>query len=180
MARLPTLLLHCHWGSFILLCNAVVEMPFDLGIEANDATKMEVPGAGLDTPTLEKNIELRKGSMAPQDLESSDDEESVPTVEELATLRKVHAPIKWVIYTVAFVELCERFSYYGSATLCRSSADYRTLCWLIQCAVTNFIQQPLPEGSTTGNDPHPDGQPGALGQGQRASTGLGTCMSNLI
>ncbi|KKY27564.1 putative oligopeptide transporter [Phaeomoniella chlamydospora] len=132
-------------------------MPFDLGIEANDATKMEVPGAGLDTPTLEKNIELRKGSMAPQDLESSDDEESVPTVEELATLRKVHAPIKWVIYTVAFVELCERFSYYGSATL-----------------FTNFIQQPLPEGSTTGNDPHPDGQPGALGQGQRASTGLGT------
>jgi proton-dependent oligopeptide transporter, POT family len=40
--------------------------------------------------------------------------------------------------------------------------------------VTNFIQKPLPEGSTTGNDPRPDGRPGALGAGQRASTGLVT------
>jgi proton-dependent oligopeptide transporter, POT family len=38
--------------------------------------------------------------------------------------------------------------------------------------VTNFIQKPLPVGSTTGNDPRPDGRPGALDKGQRASTGL--------
>jgi hypothetical protein len=40
-------------------------------------------------------------------------------------------------------------------------------------AQTNFIQQPLPPGSHTGaGGPH--GQSGALGLGQRASTGLGT------
>jgi len=38
--------------------------------------------------------------------------------------------------------------------------------------VTNFIQKPLPVGSLTGADPRDDGRPGALGQGQRASTGL--------
>lgn len=40
--------------------------------------------------------------------------------------------------------------------------------------VVNFIQQPLPEGSTTGAAGHST-QPGALGQGQQASTGLTTC-----
>lgn len=40
--------------------------------------------------------------------------------------------------------------------------------------VVNFIQRPLPLGSTTGNDPRPDGRPGALDKGQRASTGLVT------
>ena len=44
--------------------------------------------------------------------------------------------------------------------------------------MTNFIQKPLPPGSTAGNDPFPvpprQAQPGALGAGQRASTGLVT------
>lgn len=39
-------------------------------------------------------------------------------------------------------------------------------------AVVNFIQQPLPDGSSTGAG-H-SGQSGALGMGQRASTGLTT------
>lgn len=44
---------------------------------------------------------------------------------------------------------------------------------LTQQQFTNFIQQPLPEGSTTGSSKA--GQTsGALGMGQRASTGLTT------
>lgn len=52
--------------------------------------------------------------------------------------------------------MCERFAYYGTTAV-----------------FVNFIQQPLP---TTGPFPEAgaagDGQPGALGMGQRASTGL--------
>ena len=55
---------------------------------------------------------------------------------------------------VGFVELCERFAYYGTTAV-----------------MINFIQQPLPDGSRTGNDPTPNGQPGALDYGQRAATG---------
>ncbi|TWU73802.1 hypothetical protein ED733_004455 [Metarhizium rileyi] len=76
----------------------------------------------------------------------------LPTAEELATLRRVPNRIPMKLFTIAFIELCERFSYYGSAVV-----------------FTNFIQQPLPPGSTTGADPT---QPGALGMGQRASTGI--------
>lgn len=54
---------------------------------------------------------------------------------------------------IAFIELVERFSYYGTTVV-----------------FTNFIQQPLPHDSSTGAGGR-DGQAGALGKGQRASTG---------
>ncbi|KAL7619914.1 hypothetical protein AAE478_010461 [Parahypoxylon ruwenzoriense] len=80
--------------------------------------------------------------------------EEYPTKEELETLRRVKGPINWIIYTIAFIELCERFAYYGTTAV-----------------FVNFISEPLPPGSTTGAG----GtylQAGALNQGQQASTGL--------
>lgn len=47
-----------------------------------------------------------------------------PTDEDLHgpnALRRISAPIPWAVYTVAFVELCERFSYYGTQVLCKSA-----------------------------------------------------------
>lgn len=47
--------------------------------------------------------------------------ERPPTEDELHgpnKLRRVAAPIPWSVYTVAFVELCERFSYYGTQVVC--------------------------------------------------------------
>ncbi|KAK6535698.1 hypothetical protein TWF694_002148 [Orbilia ellipsospora] len=84
------------------------------------------------------------------------EEEDAPTEEELHTLRHVSDKIPWNAYTIAFVELCERFSYYGTTVV-----------------FTNFIQQARPDGSRSGAG-GADGQSGALGRGQRASTGLGT------
>lgn len=55
-----------------------------------------------------------------------------PTDEELKTLRRVSGKIPWAAYTVAFVELCERFSYYGTTAV-----------------FVNFIQQDMPPGSNT-------------------------------
>ncbi|KAG5981746.1 hypothetical protein E4U43_006562, partial [Claviceps pusilla] len=81
--------------------------------------------------------------------------EGKPTPEELRTLPRVSGKIKWAMWTIAFVELCERFSYYGSAVL-----------------YTNFVNHPLPAGSTTGADPSPDGNPGALGLGPKAAQGI--------
>ncbi|KAF8920832.1 peptide transporter PTR2A [Mucidula mucida] len=79
-----------------------------------------------------------------------------PTKEERATLRRVSDAIPWNAYLIAIVELAERFSFYGCSVV-----------------FTNFIQQPLPKGSHTGAG-FADGQSGALGLGQQASTGLTT------
>ncbi|POY70069.1 hypothetical protein BMF94_6931 [Rhodotorula taiwanensis] len=78
-----------------------------------------------------------------------------PTAEEKLVLPRVPGPINLAAFLIGFIELAERFSYYG--------------CTIV---FTNFIQQPLPEGSTTGSAK--SGQPGALGMGQQASTGLTT------
>lgn len=94
--------------------------------------------------------------------------DSEPTMEELKTLRRVSGKIGWRAFTITFVEFCERFSWYGTTAL-----------------FVNFIQQPRPYGSRTGAinmtqecfDAVGEGiceQPGGLGQGQRASTGLTT------
>ncbi|POS81944.1 hypothetical protein EPUL_005990, partial [Erysiphe pulchra] len=77
-----------------------------------------------------------------------------PTDEELHSLRRVPETIPWGVYSLAFVELCERFSFYGTTVV-----------------FTNFIQQALPPNSKTGAG-H-SGQSGALGLGQQASTGIG-------
>jgi POT family proton-dependent oligopeptide transporter len=42
-----------------------------------------------------------------------------PTEEELKTLRRVSGKIPWTAFTIAFVELCERFGYYGCQVLCK-------------------------------------------------------------
>lgn len=41
-----------------------------------------------------------------------------PSEEDLRTLRRVAGRLHWTIFTVAFVELCERFSYYGTTAVC--------------------------------------------------------------
>ncbi|PTB73395.1 PTR2-domain-containing protein [Trichoderma longibrachiatum ATCC 18648] len=88
------------------------------------------------------------------EVRSDEDYDDFPTEEELRTLRRVSGKIKWAMYTIAFVELCERFSYYGSSVL-----------------YTNFVNRPLPVGSTTGSDPD-GGHPGALGMGPKAAQGI--------
>jgi POT family proton-dependent oligopeptide transporter len=91
-----------------------------------------------------------------------DDEDDVhagdvfPTAEEKATLRRVSDQIPWNAFIISFIELAERFSYFGTTVV-----------------FTNFIQQALPPGSRTGAG-GADNQSGALGLGQRASTGLTT------
>lgn len=48
-----------------------------------------------------------------------------PTPEEMRTLRRVSGKIPWTAFTVAFVELCERFGYYGCQVLCKSTSHRR-------------------------------------------------------
>ena len=79
------------------------------------------------------------------------------TDEDRATLRRVPAPMPWAALLVALCELAERFSYYGTTQVFQ-----------------NMIQNQLPAGSTTGDNPIPDVVPGGFGKGQQAATGITT------
>ncbi|KAJ5436268.1 hypothetical protein N7445_007153 [Penicillium cf. griseofulvum] len=93
-----------------------------------------------------------------------------PTSDELRgpnALRRVSAPIPWAVYTVAFVELCERFSYYGSQVL------YSNF-------VNHALPLPAPNGppgsnhATGAGGPSSQGVSGALGQGTETASAINT------
>lgn len=48
------------------------------------------------------------------------EEGEYPTEEELHSLRRVPGTVPWKAFALAFVELCERFSYYGTTVVCMS------------------------------------------------------------
>lgn len=75
-----------------------------------------------------------------------------PTNLEKQSLRRVINNLNWTIYLLCVAELAERASYFS-----------------VQGILSNFIQRPLPKGSTTGKVPHGPGSadisPGALNMG---------------
>jgi POT family proton-dependent oligopeptide transporter len=120
-------------------------------LETLEVVRAQHPGAVQDEVKHEKRHSSSFNSSS--DVTATNGYET-PTAEEMKTLRRISGKIPWSAYTIAFVELCERFSYYGTTAV-----------------FVNFIQQPLPPGSNTGAG-RDDYQSGALGMGQRASTGL--------
>ncbi|KAF2459471.1 oligopeptide transporter [Lineolata rhizophorae] len=127
-------------------------------IEASKGDEPRLSVSSANRQPLDEKHAIESGSTteAVSEGETSTVVESDPTEVELNTLQRISGKIPWTAYTIAFVELCERFSYYGTTAV-----------------FVNFIQRELPEGSTTGSA-GTDGQAGALGMGQRASTGLTT------
>ena len=125
--------------------------------------------AEIHRPSVVAVKQAKGGGMAREYSETTQGSDAAsvePTLEELKTLRRVSGPINWQMMTVTFVEFCERFSYYGTTAV-----------------FVNFIQQPRPYGSRTGNIQDNQAcfdaigetaclQPGGLGMDQRASTGL--------
>jgi POT family proton-dependent oligopeptide transporter len=76
----------------------------------------------------------------------------------MTTLRRVPAAIPWRIYTIAFVELVERMSYYGTTAV-----------------YSNYIAKPLVTPTGAALNPHSDdAQPGALGLGKQVAFSLTT------
>ena len=104
--------------------------------------------------------QFSEGKAGLQDTYVSDSDSTAdfPTDEELKTLRRVPASIPWRIYTIAFVELVERMSYYGTVAV-----------------YSNFISKarPTPTGAALNPD-DAEAVPGALGMGKQVAFSLTT------
>ncbi|KAH5303800.1 hypothetical protein HBI12_177810 [Parastagonospora nodorum] len=118
---------------------------------------VDVAAAHVPDSKDERIFEKRESLSSTKDDLVGPNGELYPTDEEWASLRRVYGKVNWMIYIIGIVEMCERFAYYGTTAV-----------------FVNFIQQslptegPFPEAGAAGTN----GQPGALGMGQRASTGL--------
>jgi POT family proton-dependent oligopeptide transporter len=86
-------------------------------IEAADLAKGHKRELADEKAQLDLISSNEKEGPLPEYTEASPDG-SLPTDEELQTLRRVSGNVPWTAYTVAIVELCERFSYYGTTAVC--------------------------------------------------------------
>lgn len=111
---------------------------------------------------LEADEDIHAEDKPLMDPEIENEDSFHPTLAELQALPRVADTIPWRVYTVAIVELCERFSNYGTTILFQ-----------------NFVQRSLL--TPTGRAPNPGGSiennPGALGMGQQVATALSTFFS---
>ncbi|KAF2013588.1 MFS peptide transporter-like protein Ptr2 [Aaosphaeria arxii CBS 175.79] len=101
---------------------------------------------------------LSEGKATLQESYLAPERDDFPTEEEMRTLPHVPQKIPWKIFTIAFVELCERMSYYGTIVV-----------------YSNFIAKPAPTPTGAALDPSSDeAQPGALGLGKQVAFSLTT------
>lgn len=97
-------------------------------VENRSSASMEIQDNHQITTTVKSDEPI--GQMKPEKslisasygLSIGDEDPTPDDLDGPNALRRVSAPIPWVVYTVAFVELCERFSYYGTQVLCMSVA----------------------------------------------------------
>lgn len=85
-------------------------------VDASDLTyvaEAHVPSKHLAPPVEEKEVTVTPAPPVPHD------DRERPTEEEEHTLRRVSDKIPWIAFSAAFVELCERFSYYGTSAVCK-------------------------------------------------------------
>ena len=90
--------------------------------KSNAPQVLDVPAApGLINEKNEKALTIADAEPAytSDGSRRASDGEEYPTTEEVDKLRRVCGPIPWSAYTIGFVELCERFSYYGTTIVCK-------------------------------------------------------------
>lgn len=99
-----------------------------IGLDLAEVSKANAPAA--PSPIDEKDKKhltivddsSQSASARKESLVDADGKE-YPTVEEIGSLRRVCGSVPWAAYTIAFVELCERFSYYGTTIVCMLMLD---------------------------------------------------------
>jgi POT family proton-dependent oligopeptide transporter len=90
-----------------------------LHAEAEDARRASI---ALAHQADEKRAVTPAGTASIDGPRASDEAlAGLPTTEEMNTLRRVAGPIPLKVFTIAVIELCERFSYYGCTVVCKSN-----------------------------------------------------------
>lgn len=71
----------------------------------------------------EKKLDILSSSSNSDEERVGPNGEQYPTKEEFETLPHVVGKVNWIIYSIAFIELCERFGYYGTTAVCEYLAS---------------------------------------------------------
>ena len=97
-------------------------------IEQVELARAQKPQPNVET--IEKEAAMGRKAFVTVDEDSVNSCIDEPTEADLNTLKRVSGKIPWTAYTIAFVEFCERFSYYGTTVVCKSSFYYAIAVFL--------------------------------------------------
>ncbi|KAI1099493.1 PTR2-domain-containing protein [Jackrogersella minutella] len=134
----------------------VVEPDVDQGVHD---VKAQLAGNVVEDTRSTHDAESQPASLGEASSAIDDDAYPPPTEEERKTLRKVFDSIPISAWSLCFVELAERASYYG-----------------VKAVFNNYMQFPLPEGGPgTGaiDKSKPNSHAGALNLGLQTASALG-------
>jgi len=100
-------------------CPDLLNMPSGLSHDIVEVAE-DAPGVQV-SEKLGNFSAARSVAVEPPDAKADDgpNELQYPTEEELQTLRRVYGKIDRMIYIIGFVEMCERFAYYGTTAACK-------------------------------------------------------------
>lgn len=87
-------------------------------VEQVELARAQKPQANAEM--IEKEAVMGRKAFITVDEDSVNSGADEPTEADLNTLKRVSGTIPWTAYTIAFVEFCERFSYYGTTVVCKS------------------------------------------------------------
>ncbi|KAK6955653.1 hypothetical protein Daesc_003296 [Daldinia eschscholtzii] len=135
-----------------------------IGLNVRKVVEPDADPVPIQSKIVNKSTGSPHVESQPESLHEADpviDYESYPppTEEERSTLRKVHDSIPLAAWSLCFVELAERASYYG-----------------VKAVFNNYMQFPLPEGGPgTGaiDRSKPNSHAGALNLGLQTASALG-------
>lgn len=135
----------CHWDQTTIRAQFLIRVKPYIGINfATMPTDADIQVRALEDSVVAKTAEPRVSVSDGRPVYPSEQKgpagvgltltntldgrpSNAPTDAELAgpeALRRISAPIPWPVYTIAFVELCERFSYYGTTIVCMYSSIF--------------------------------------------------------
>lgn len=94
--------------------------PVDLAEAAKSKALSHDTAIDEKNPACTRELRIEEAPVDPALQPSSADssQKIYPTDEDLRTLRRVAGSLPWTTFTVAAVELAERFSYYGTTAVC--------------------------------------------------------------
>jgi POT family proton-dependent oligopeptide transporter len=87
-------------------------------IDIAEVAKAEAPAIPVRLRPGATEEEQKKLSLDANLTCSSPHDEDI-SEDDLKNLVRVAGPVPWQAYTIAFVEFCERFSYYGTTVVCK-------------------------------------------------------------
>jgi proton-dependent oligopeptide transporter, POT family len=143
-----------------LTVQKIVEPDSDQGVHVANTPAKQAANTGT-APSFHDDAQAESQTVSSSDAAHVIDpaDYPAPTEEERSTLRKIHDTIPYISWSLCFVEMAERASYYG-----------------VKAAFNNYLQFPLPEGGpgTGAIDPSkPDSHAGALNLGLQKASAIG-------